>query len=112
MTKQEAIELAQKIATDMRAKSKLEKTLKADKKSLEGYLRANGRTETKKGKVFKYLDGAPGLIVKLYTRSQFFPDQKKARELLNPNTFNAIFHESSSEIVDVRASADGADDDE
>lgn len=62
--------------------------------------------QAKSGNSQLVVDGISDFSCKVYNRTQLSASQEKARELLHPNTFNAIFSSSTSEVVDIRPTAE------
>lgn len=102
MTKTEMRLIARRIGILALRKQELEEEIKQLKKELAPHLQLCRQEETKEGNIHFVLDDVDGFTCKLYSRTQLFASQEKARELLHPNTFNAIFHPTTSEVVDVR----------
>ena len=84
----------------------LEDRKKEMKKTLEQAMAKLPVTESKGGTLQHILDGVTGFTAKMYGKTQFYANQQKARELLHPNTWAAIFKPSTFNVVDVRPTAE------
>jgi hypothetical protein len=108
-TMHEAIQLANIIALLMTQKNFLDKQITTLKKDLEAKMVVleNDHLLTtevsKNGKQQKVL-AHDNFSCKIYTRVNTSMDKKKAKKLLHPNTFKAIFKQSISKVIDVRPS--------
>lgn len=106
MTKTEMRELARELGTLNLQLKKIEDRKKEIKKSLEQAMTTLSTEESKTGTVQHILEDVPGFTVKMYSRTQFYANQGKARKLLHPNTFLAIFKPSTFNVIDVRPTAE------
>jgi len=98
--------VAQRIGVLNLEKKELERELECLKYNLKAeILQKISETKTKTGSIQRILENVEGFTCKVYDRTQLRADQKKAKEILHANTFNAIFKPSTSTIVDVRPDA-------
>ena len=107
MTNQEMRDAARRIGILALQKQEIETKIKDLKNQLAPLMKATCPTEeSKTGNTQYVLKNVDGFSCKLYERTQLFASQEKAREILHPNTFNAIFSPTTSEVVDVRPTAE------
>jgi hypothetical protein len=106
MTKTQMKETARAIGILSLHIKELDDKRKALKKELESALGKLPTTETKDGKLQHILEGVTGFTAKMYSKTQFYGNPKKARQLLHPNTWAAIFKPSTFNVVDVRPTAE------
>ena len=103
MTLDEMKKLAQRIGVLAMERKELDRELNCLKYNLKAeILQKIPETITKSGSVQRILENVGGFTCKVYERTQLVANQKKAREILHPNSFNAIFKPSTSTIVDIR----------
>jgi hypothetical protein len=106
MTKSEMRALARELGIlNLRIKQ-LEDQKKLVKERLEQGMATLPQNESRTGTLQHVLDGVVGFTAKMYSRTQFYANQKKARELLHPNTWAAIFKPSTFNVIDIRPTAD------
>lgn len=106
MTKTEMRELAREYGIlNLRIKQ-AEDRKKEIKERLVEAMAALPTEETKTGTIQHILEGVEGFTAKMYSRTQFYANQAKARKLLHPNTWAAIFKPSTFMVIDVRPTAD------
>lgn len=104
LTLDEMRRVAQRIGVLNLEKKELDRELDCLKYNLKAeILKKISETVSKSGTVQRILEKVEGFTCKVYDRTQLRADQKKAREILHPNSFNAIFKPSTSTIVDIRA---------
>jgi len=84
----------------------IEERKKEIKEALEDAMGELPTQTSARGSLHHVLTNVPGFVVKMYSRTQFYADQKKARKLLHPNTWAAIFKPSTFNVVDVRPTAE------
>jgi hypothetical protein len=106
MTMTEMRALAREIGILSLHIKELEDRKKAMKKTLEQMMSKLPLTESKGGTLQHILEGVTGFTAKMYGKTQFYANQAKARELLHPNTWAAIFKPTSFNVVDVRPTAE------
>jgi len=106
MTKTEMRAYAREIGILSLHIKELEDRKKQLKKVLEQAMEQLPQTKTKTGAMQKILEGVEGFTAKMYSRTQFYANQQKARKLLHPNTWAAIFKPSTFNVVDVRPTAE------
>jgi hypothetical protein len=94
--------IARRIGVLNMQKKALEEELKGWKDVFAKHAKELPTTITKSGNVNYILDNVEGFTCKVYEKTQLYASTTKARELLHPNTFNAIFTPSTFDVVDVR----------
>jgi hypothetical protein len=102
MTRTEMRDKARLIGILQMKKKVLEEKLKALKKELGKHVAASIPTTKSASGNEQHVLEMHGFSCKVYDRTQLYAKQAKAREILHPNTFAAIFHPSTFQVVDIR----------
>jgi len=104
LTRVQMRETAQRIGLLNLQKKEIDKELECLKHALKAeILEKIPESESKTGTMVRELENVGGFTCKVYDRSQLRASQKKAREILSQDVFDAIFTMNTSTILDIRA---------